>query len=67
MTAGPQIGVDSWVAEAEERRQTTRLRQLFERVPRSVSFAVFIGAAALVPVFSSNEYVIRVGVDTLEY
>jgi branched-chain amino acid transport system permease protein len=64
-SAGPQIGVDSWVAEAEERRDTTRLRQVFERIPRGVSFAVFIGAAALVPVLSSNEYVIRVGVDTL--
>jgi len=64
-SAGPRIGVDSWVAEADERQDKTRLRTLFERVPRSVSFAVFIGAAALVPLLSSNEYVIRVGVDTL--
>jgi branched-chain amino acid transport system permease protein len=61
----PQIGVDSWVAEAEERREGGRIRQTFERVPPAARFGAFLFAAALVPLLSSNEYVIRVGVDTL--
>jgi len=62
-----RIGVDSWVAEVEERREAGPLRRAFERVPRSARFGVFLVAASLVPVFSSNDYVIRVGVDTLIY
>jgi branched-chain amino acid transport system permease protein len=65
MTDQPRIGVDSWVAEVEERRERTALRRLYERVPGSARLGVFLVAAALVPLFSSNEYVIRVGVDTL--
>src|SRR5262249_37092239 len=61
----PRIGVDSWVAEAGERRESGRLRRMFERVSPQARFAAFLLGAALVPVFSSNEYVIRVGVDTL--
>ena len=67
MTEQPRIGVDSWVAEVEERRERSLLRRTFERVPPSARFAAFIAAAALVPVFSSNEYVIRVGIDTLVF
>jgi ABC-type branched-subunit amino acid transport system permease subunit len=63
--APPSIGVDSWVAEAEERREGGRIRQLFERVPPGARFGAFLVGAALVPLLSSNEYVIRVGVDTL--
>jgi ABC-type branched-subunit amino acid transport system permease subunit len=67
MTEQPRIGVDSWVAEVEERRERSLLRRTFERVPPNARFAAFIAAAALVPLFSSNEYVIRVGVDTLVF
>jgi branched-chain amino acid transport system permease protein len=67
MTDQPRIGVDSWVAEVEERRERSLLRRTFERVPSNARFAAFIAAAALVPLFSSNEYVIRVGVDTLVF
>ena len=63
--APPRIGVDSWVAEADERREGGRIRQTFERVPPSARFGAFLFVAALVPLLSSNEYVIRVGVDTL--
>ncbi len=65
MTDQPRIGVDSWVAEVEERREAGRVRQAFERIPRSARFGAFIAAAAVVPLLSDNEYVIRVGVDTL--
>jgi len=67
MSQQPQIGVDSWVAEVDERREGGRIRQAFERIPQGVRFGVFLAAAALVPLLSSNEYVIRVGVDTLIY
>jgi branched-chain amino acid transport system permease protein len=60
-----QIGVDSWVVEAEERREAGRFARAFERVPREVRFGTFIVAAAVIPLLTSNEYVIRVGVDTL--
>jgi branched-chain amino acid transport system permease protein len=65
MSDSSRIGVDSWVAEADERREGGRIRREFERVPGSVRFGVFLLASALVPLLSSNEYVIRVGVDTL--
>jgi len=65
LSQAPRIGVDSWVAEADERREHGRLERLWERVPGSARFGAFLVVAALVPVFSSNEYVIRVGVDTL--
>ena len=65
MSQAPRIGVDSWVAEVDERREDGWLRRTFDRVPRSVLFGGFLLAAALVPLLSSNEYVIRVGVDTL--
>ena len=41
------------------------IRQAFERVPPAARFGAFLFVAALVPLLSSNEYVIRVGVDTL--
>jgi branched-chain amino acid transport system permease protein len=62
-----RIGVDSWVAEHEERHERNRWLAAFDRVPLPARFAVFIAACALVPLFTSNEYVIRVGVDTLVY
>jgi len=67
MSGAPQIGVDSWAAEAEDRREAGPVRRAFERVPRSARFGAFVVAASVVPLLSSNEYVIRVGVDTLVY
>ena len=67
MSEAPRIGVDSWVAEVEGRREAGPVRRAFERVPRSVRFGAFLVAASVVPLLSSNEYVIRVGVDTLIY
>jgi branched-chain amino acid transport system permease protein len=65
MSEGPRIGVDSWVAEVEGRRERSWPRRTFERIPRNARFGAFLVAAALIPLFSDNEYVIRVGVDTL--
>jgi branched-chain amino acid transport system permease protein len=67
MTEPGRIGVDSWVAEAEERRESGPIRRAFERVPRSARFGAFLVVASVIPLLSSNEYVIRVGVDTLIY
>jgi branched-chain amino acid transport system permease protein len=63
--SAPRIGVDSWVAEADERREAGRVRRAVEGVPRSARFGAFVAVAAIIPLLSSNEYVIRVGVDTL--
>jgi ABC-type branched-subunit amino acid transport system permease subunit len=68
----PRIGVDEWVASHEERRegQTGLLgqaRERVERIPRPALFAAFGVAAAMVPLFTDNDYVIRVGFDTLLY
>jgi branched-chain amino acid transport system permease protein len=70
--AGPEIGVDEWVARSGERTQaysglTGRARRELDRVPRPVLFAVGVILAALVPVMTSNDYVIRVGAVTLVY
>jgi branched-chain amino acid transport system permease protein len=68
----PRIGVDEWVASQEGRRDTdrgivARVRAALEHVP---SFAFYYGfglAAALLPLLTNNDYIIRVGFDTLLY
>jgi ABC-type branched-subunit amino acid transport system permease subunit len=69
---GSKIGVDEWVASHEQRRErgtglTGRLRHELERVPRLGWYASFGVLAALLPLVTSNEYVVRVGFDTLLY
>ena len=68
----PRIGADEWVASVDGRREryaglSGRARRELERIPAPVFFAAFAGAAALVPLFTDNGYVIRVGFDTLLY
>ncbi len=68
----PRIGVDEWVATHEARRDLGRgllgvLRRELERVPRPGFYLAFGIAAALLPVVTSDGYVIRVGFDTLLY
>jgi branched-chain amino acid transport system permease protein len=68
----PKVGVDSWVASYEGRRERGggpigRLRHELLRAPRPAFYAGFGVAAALLPLFTSNGYVIRVGFDTLLY
>jgi ABC-type branched-subunit amino acid transport system permease subunit len=70
--ARPGIGVDEWVASHEGRRERGRgfsgyVKHEFERVPRPAFYLAFGVAAALLPLFTSNGYVIRVGFDTLLY
>jgi ABC-type branched-subunit amino acid transport system permease subunit len=64
----PRVGVDEWVATHEGRRERGgRLRQELERVPRPAFYLGFGIVAALVPLFTDNGYIIRVGFDTLLY
>jgi ABC-type branched-subunit amino acid transport system permease subunit len=68
----PDIGVDEWVASHEGRSVRERgvigvaAREL-ARVPRPGFYLAFGAAASLLPVVTSNGYVIRVGFDTLLY
>ena len=63
----PRIGVDEWVAAAEGRTHRTRLQREFDRIPKPALFAAFAVVAALLPALTSNQYIIRVGFDTLLY
>ncbi len=70
--AGPQIGVDEWVARSGERiRASGRLAQLLDRVPRPLRFGTAIAASALLPAFTSlssnDQYFLRVGTVTLVF
>jgi branched-chain amino acid transport system permease protein len=67
---GPRIGVDEWVARADERTGVRggRLAPLFTRAERIPWWAVLAGAVAvtaLVPFISSSDYVVRVAVNTV--
>jgi len=63
----PKVGVDSWVASHEGRLRTSRLQRELARVPRPAFYAAFAVGAALVPALTSDEYIVRVGFDTLLY
>jgi branched-chain amino acid transport system permease protein len=68
----PRIGADEWVASHESRREGYRgplgaIRTRIETLPQPLLFAVFGAGAALVPLLTSDGYVIRVGFDTLIY
>ena len=68
----PQIGVDQWVATADARRERYsgvlgRVRYAFDRVPDKARFGAFILLVALIPLLTSDEYVLRVAVDTIIY
>jgi branched-chain amino acid transport system permease protein len=68
----PQIGVDEWVATHDVRRErghglVARVRSELERVPTPGFYLGFGIAAALLPALTANDYVVRVGFDTLLY
>ncbi|HVS85139.1 MAG TPA: branched-chain amino acid ABC transporter permease [Gaiellaceae bacterium] len=63
----PRIGVDEWVASHAGRTQFGRIQRELARVPRPGFYLAFGIGAALLPVFTSNGYTIRVGFDTLLY
>ena len=67
---GPRIGVDEWVARADERTGARTgffapLLNAFERIPPWGVLALAVGAAALLPFISDSDYVIRVAVNTV--
>ena len=68
---GPRIGADEWVASVERRREgagiSDTLRTRLAAVPAPAGFALFGLAAATVPLWTNNGYVLRVGFDTLIY
>jgi branched-chain amino acid transport system permease protein len=64
---GPQIGVDEWVARSGERVAASRLRARFAEIPELARFGAVAVLAALVPLLTSDQYIIRVGTVTLVY
>jgi branched-chain amino acid transport system permease protein len=70
--SGPQIGVDEWVARRQGRlaAPTTfagRVQQQLARIPQWGLLVGFVALVALIPVVSSDEYVLRVTADTMLY
>ncbi len=69
---GPRIGADEWVATAAGRTEQYSgllglARYAVDRTPKLAQLAAFTLVAALLPFMTSNQYVIRVGFDTLLY
>ena len=67
-----RIGVDEWVAQHEERTERYagvrgRLLRTYDRVPPAGRLGAVLVAGAILPLFVSSDYVMRVGVDTLIY
>jgi ABC-type branched-subunit amino acid transport system permease subunit len=66
----PRIGVDEWVASADERRErslTGRAEDLYERVPPAVKLVALALPFAVFPLLVESDYLLQVGVDTLVY
>src|SRR4051794_15909840 len=63
----PKVGVDSWVATHAGRVEGTRLQAELARIPRPAFYAGFAVLAAFLPAFTSSDYIVRVGFDTLLY
>src|SRR2546426_209649 len=69
---GPLIGVDEWVSRSAERilgrsGLLGRAETEFLRVPGVVRFVALGGLAALIPVITSDTYLIRVATVTLVF
>ena len=65
-TGQPKIGVDEWVASVEGRREDqTPFRRLVERTPPAARLAVPLLLAAAFPLATDNDFLIRVGINTL--
>jgi len=70
--AGPQIGVDEWVARSEDRVVAPRgvperARTAVARIPQWVLLLGFVIGVALIPVVTNDQYVLRVSADTMLY
>ncbi len=69
---GPQIGADEWVSRSAERilgrgGLLGRVETELHRIPPTVRFLAVGGLAALIPVVTSDAYLIRVATVTLVY
>jgi branched-chain amino acid transport system permease protein len=68
----PRVGVDTWVAEVEERTQALTgllapIQRAFGRLPLVARLAVVVVPAAFFPLVTSSDYVIQVAVLTVLY
>jgi ABC-type branched-subunit amino acid transport system permease subunit len=68
----PQIGVDEWVSRSSERLigpggPIGRLLQAAERAPRILLLAGFVALVCVIPLLTSNGYIIGVDADTMLY
>lgn len=64
----PRIGVDEWVASADERRarsRSARLTDALDRVPAVVKLAALALPFAVYPLLVDSDYLMQVGIDTL--
>jgi ABC-type branched-subunit amino acid transport system permease subunit len=64
----PRIGVDEWVASADERRARTlsaRAERAFERVPPVAKLALLALPFVVFPFLVEDQYLMQVGVNTL--
>jgi branched-chain amino acid transport system permease protein len=70
--AGPQIGADEWVQRSGERTSGPGgpfgfVARAAGRIPPILLLAAFVGFACVIPLVSSNGYVIGVDADTMLY
>jgi ABC-type branched-subunit amino acid transport system permease subunit len=66
----PRIGVDEWVASAEDRRQRSlagRAEELYGRTPAAVKLVALALPFAVFPLLVDSDYLLQVGIDTLIY
>jgi branched-chain amino acid transport system permease protein len=64
----PRIGVDEWVASAEERRRRSlsgRVEVLLEQTPAAIKLVALALPFAVFPLLVDSDYLMQVGVDTL--
>ena len=64
----PRIGVDEWVASAEERRARSlagRVQDAVDRAPPAVNLLALVVPFAVFPLFVDSAYLMQVGIDTV--
>jgi branched-chain amino acid transport system permease protein len=67
---GPRIGADEWVARRDDQLATSeglagQATRLVKGIPQWVLFVTFVVVVALIPVMTSDQYVLRVATDTM--
>jgi branched-chain amino acid transport system permease protein len=69
-TPDQSIGVDQWVAQAEERRAATlgtRISAALDRIPPALRLGALAVPFVLYPAFVDSDYLMQVGIDTLVF